>query len=84
MIGKLIYIDKADAYYCDREYLIGTLWEIGDAILGSGQGAAAFASADPLSYMSNYYKPSFEMNWNAGDSTIFHAVKFEILENTGE
>lgn len=87
MIGKLAYIDKEDAYYCDREFLVGSLWEMNDINIWEDNeyawGRAVFINALPLNYTSN--RPDIgEMEWSAGDSTIFHAVKFEILEETGE
>lgn len=94
MIGKLIEIHPRDAFYEDRESLLGTIWKIDEMdkwdghqevkeITGYYSGYCNFAEPIMLEYASAT-PPFGEVTWKPEESNIFHAVKFEILEESGE
>ena len=94
MIGKLIEIHKRDSYFVDQEHLIGTLWDISEMwewdghqktpeITGYKAGNAILAEPHPIIYISNG-EFGEEIVLEPNEFAIFHAVKFEILEETGE
>lgn len=94
MIGKLIEIHELDAFYVDREYLIGTLWDISEMRVWDGSqvtqeiteymwGVVLFLGPTNQTYTSN--EPPHKINLEPYEYiTTFHAVKFEILEESGE
>lgn len=91
IIGKLVEIDEKDAYYCDRESLVGTIWDITEMYphstrSGLLQGTAKLIQPTTLEYVSNFFERPVMISFAVGkrETNTFHAVKFEILENTGE
>lgn len=92
MIGKLIEIHKNDAYFSDREHLIGTIWDISEIgewskdntydkqVNGYLYGDASFAEPNLLVYYSNEESLG-RIEVKPNEVYCFYAVKFEILEN---
>lgn len=91
MIGKLVELHPDDAFYCDGEFLIGTLWEISE-MYDAGKlsntaylsGMATYVGTSALEYVSNYFHDGHvPMRFVVGGNelAVFHAAKFEILEN---
>lgn len=86
-IGKIVDIHPADAYHCDLEFLLGTLWDISEMknfrpddpeYLG---GVAYYAGYNEVEFPSNWIKEEkVTTHFSKADSTIFHAVKFETVE----
>lgn len=74
MIGKLVEIQPTDAFYGDRENLIGTIWEVEHEM----DNYPTYAGSEPLEFVgSEGEKIQFEV----GEVCTFYKVKFEILEN---
>ena len=85
MLGKIIEIHENDATKWREPYIVGSLWEISKLQTwveedNWGEVGYMYGDAECIECKASDHFDHFL----AGDIMCFHAVKFEILENTGE
>lgn len=84
MLGKLVEIHPRDAWYGDREALIGSIWELDGVTVWTVEDSAD-ETVIGYSHGKIYYRddaPTAEFTeFMAGDNSMFFfAVKFEPIE----